>query len=117
MNLGDLALAALQGNDLAARQWVKNAVRKGIDFSELPQPEGLDQNALAVAASLAELLAGRQGRPAPGWTSTVSPAAAPLFLLPQARHSAALRRWCEQDSPEPLRARNVFAVRDYLSVA
>jgi hypothetical protein len=117
MNLRDLTLAAMSGDDLGARQWVKDAQRTNLDLSSVPEPDGLSDNARAVAAALIELLAQRQNRPPPAWVVHAGQASEPVYLLPQARTSPALRRWCEQDTPELLRARNVFAVRDYLKVA
>jgi len=117
MNLRDLTLAAMNGDDLAARQWVKDALRIQLSMSSLPEPDGLSADGLAVAAALVELLAKRWNQPVPPWVACVGRANEPVYLLPQARTSPALRRWCEEDTPEPLRARNVFAVRDYLKVA
>jgi hypothetical protein len=64
MNLRDLALAAMRGDDVMARQWVKDALRTGLNFSALTRPDDLDPETLAVAASLAELLAQRRGQAA-----------------------------------------------------
>ena len=117
MNLNELVVAAMSGDDLAARQWVKDALRIGLDLSTMPFPNGMSPDALAVAAALVELLARRQNREPPAWVSSAGRASGPIYLLPQATSSPALRRWCEEDSPEPLRARNVYALRDYLRVA
>ena len=117
MNLSELVVAAMNGDDLAARQWVKDAARLGLDFSTVPVPDGLSSDAIAVAAALVELLARRQNREPPAWVFSAGRASGPIYLLSQAMSSPALRRWCEEDSPEPLRARNVYALRDYLRVA
>jgi len=117
MNLTDLVVAAMMGDDLTARQWVKDAARHGLNFSAISLPEGMTPDALAVAAALVELLARRQNREPPAWVFSAGRASGPIYLLPQAMSSPALRRWCEEDSPEPLRARNVYALRDYLRVA
>jgi hypothetical protein len=116
MNPGELAWLAMSGDDLGAREWVKAARRARVDWSLLPAPEGVDEDAMAVAAALVELLALRDGAPAPRWTSRAGRAREPVYLLARARTSAALRRWCDEDTPAVLRARNVFAVRDYLKV-
>ncbi len=116
MNPNELMQAALRGDDLSARQWVKDAVRAGVDFSAVEEPVGLDADGQAVAAALFELLAQRQGKPAPVWASPSRRAAQPVYLCRRAATSAAVRRWCEADAPAPLRSRNVFALPDYLAV-
>jgi hypothetical protein len=116
MNPADLVRAVLDGDDLAARQWVKDARRCRLDLSTLPEPHDLDDTGRAVAAALMDLLASRNGQPPPSWVASTAKAPVPVFLLPRAEHSAALRRWCEQDTPDALRQRNVFAIRDFLDV-
>jgi hypothetical protein len=116
MNPGDLVRAVLAGDDLAARQWVKDARRCKLDLSTLPEPRELDDTGRAVAAALMDLLASRSGQLPPPWVVSAGRAPDAVFLLPRAKRSAALRRWCEQDSPDALRRRNVFAIRDFLDV-
>jgi hypothetical protein len=64
-----------------------------------------------------ELLAMRAGETPPSWTSKVGRAPAPIFLVRAARGSEAMRRESLTGTPEALKKRNVFAVRDYLDVA
>jgi hypothetical protein len=114
MRVRDLVLAAMSGDDLAARQWVKDAQRARVDLAALPPPTGLDRDGMAVAAGLAQLFAERCGRAAPDWTQAVGPASRPIYLC---RESPTLRSVCLDRSPEVLRRRNVFAVNsDYLNV-
>lgn len=110
MNPRDLALAALAGEDLSVRQWVKDALRQRLDFSRLSAPEGLAPDELAVAAGMVELLAQRSGQAAPSWTRGCGRANAPVYLVKM----PALRQTCEQRGPAVLRERNVFALPDYL---
>jgi hypothetical protein len=115
MNPIELVHAAMRGDDLTARQWVKDAVKVGLDFGTVEKPEGLDVDEQAVAAALFELLAQRQGRRAPAWASRDHRATRPVYLSRKAATSAVVRRWCESDAPEPLRVRNVYALPDYLA--
>lgn len=103
------------GDDLAARQWVKDAKRSGMDFSEV-QDLGLTGDERVVAAALFELLAVRQGKQPAAWTATAGIASKPVFLLKDAETSPAMRRLSERGTPASMRARNVFALRDYLDV-
>ena len=116
MNPRDLVLAALHGDDLTARQFVKDAAREGFSWTTAPAPESLDAQECAVHASLVELMAARANQPAPAWTSGVGPSPSPVFLVRHAETSAAFRRDSLENTPEPLKKRNVFAVRDYLDV-
>jgi hypothetical protein len=110
MNPRDLVLAALNGEDLRVRQWVKRAARLKLDYSLLPAPEGLTPDQLAVAAGMVELLAQRSGQSSPAWTRDAGCASHAVYLVPSA---ARVRRWAEQ-TPAPLKSRNVFATPDYL---
>jgi len=58
----------------------------------------------------------RAGQTPPSWTASVGAAPAPLFLVRTAKTSKVLRRESLTHTPEPLKKRNVFALRDYLDV-
>jgi hypothetical protein len=117
MNARDLALAALSGDDLAVRQWVKDARRGQLDLASLEEPVDLQGDARIVAAGLVALLAERWGTQAPSWTQHGGRAEHPLYLVKRARSSRVVRLECERSSPAPLRERNVFALPDYLRSA
>ena len=108
-------IAERRRDDLAARQWVKDAKRAGIDFSKVEDP-GSAGDERVVAAALFELLAERQGKQSASWTATAGSASKPVFLLKDAETSPAMRRLSERGTPPSMRARNVFALRDYLNV-
>ncbi len=72
---------------------------------------------LAVSAAIAELFAQRTGQPAPPWTSTVSALPEPRFLLRCAATMKRPQRMCLEESPWPLKRRNLFAPADYLLFA
>jgi|SRR5580704_436996 hypothetical protein len=116
MNPRELVVAAVRFHDLTARQLVKDAAREEFSWSEAPAPDFSQRRLLAVYAGLVELLAERQGKPPPAWTKDVGPAPALLFLVRQVKHSKALRRMSEAETPAPLKSRNVRALANYLDV-
>ncbi len=117
MNARDLALAALSGDDMAVRQWIKDARRENLDLSTLDEPADLEGDARVVASALVELLGERWGKQTPSWTRAGGKAEHPVYLVQRARSSRVVRRECEQSSPAPLRSRNIFALPDYLRSA
>jgi hypothetical protein len=83
----------------------------------VPRPAGADQQTLATAAALLELLAERAGVAAPAWTRDVGAVPTPTFLVKSAERMPRLRRLCEMESPQPLRKRGLYASPDFLSFA
>jgi hypothetical protein len=116
MNLSDLVRAAMSGDDLAARQWVKDARRLRVDIPNLPMPTDLNESELSTCAALVDLFSLRGGTPAPPWLAQVAPSKQPVYLDSDALRRPKLRRLLEEDSPEPLRRRNVFAAAQYLDI-
>ncbi len=117
MELRDLVRAILAGNLLAARQWVADAQRAGLRWDTFARPTDLDDRELAVAASLAELLASRAGNSAPAWTATVGPAQAELLVLdPGLADMPRTFERAKHDAPEPLKRRNFCASPDFLDI-
>jgi len=116
MDLRDLTTALLGYDVLAARQWVADAARQHLDWSRVPPPD-LDATGMAVAAGVAELLAQRAGQLPPPWTASVQSAPQAIFLVRAALHMPRLRRLCEEEGPEPLRRRTVYAPPEFLTFA
>ncbi len=116
MNPRELVVAAVRFDDLTARQVVKDAAREEFSWSEAPAPDFTQLRLRAVYASLVELFAARQGKTPPGWTNEVGAAPKPVFLVRSAKNSKALRRMSENETPAPLKKRNVLALADYLDV-
>jgi hypothetical protein len=115
MNPRELVSAVLRHDDLTARQFVKDAKRAGFSWEEAPAPDlSDDETHRAVYASLVELLAGRNGETAPAWTRHVGAAPKPVFLMGE--KSFVLRAAYAEQSPSPLKSRNVIASPDYLDV-
>lgn len=117
MKLVDLTRSVLNFDDLAARQWVKDALRsnyEGVDWSE---PTSGGEKERVVAAALAELLCNRAHLAVPTWTSGVEPATEDLYLERSANEgNVRLRALLKRDAPEPLKRRNVFAPGSYLEM-
>jgi hypothetical protein len=116
MDLRDLVRAILSGDLLAARQWVADAHRERISWERVGRPTGLDEREMTVAAGIAELLAARDGEPAPAWTLSIGAQGEPLFLDPGLQDMPRTLAHAMTDGPEPLRRRNMFASPDFLDV-
>lgn len=117
ISLEDIALAALDGEALTLRSLVQDWLPAVTRFSDIPCPATHDSAVLAVSAALAELFADRAGQLAPAWTSVVSGLPEAIFLVRSAATMKRLRRMCEEESPWPLRRRNLYAPADYLQFA
>src|SRR6266540_4254425 len=90
-----LAEAALQRDSLRLRSLVQDMTRAHINWSSVPRPETKDVRLLAIAASLAELLAARQNQTPPVWTKEIGALTEPFFLLRSAESMKRLRLLCE----------------------
>lgn len=117
MDLRDLVDALLAFDHLAARQWVADAMRAGMRWADLPRPSGLDDVGMAIAAGVAEMLAGRTGQSPPSWTREVHGSPQRLYLVREASRMPRLRRLCEDQGPEPLRRRGLLAPPEFLTIA
>jgi hypothetical protein len=71
---------------------------------------------MVVAAALTELLASRDGKAAPSWTSSIGGQAEPLFLDPGLEAMPRTRDLATRAGPEPLRRRNLYASPDFLDL-
>ena len=112
-----LAEAALQRDSLGLRSLVQDMTRAGINWSSIPRPTTNDLRLLAIAASLAELLATRQNQVPPVWTKEIGALKEPFFLLQSAEKMKRLRVLCETQSPEPMRKRHLYAPPNFLEFA
>jgi hypothetical protein len=116
MDLRDLVRAILSGDLLTARQWVADAQRARIQWDRVDRPSGLDDREMAVAAGVAELLAGRVGSPPPPWTVSIGPYAEPLFLDPGLQELPRTLAHAKVAGPEPFLRRNLIATPDFLDL-
>jgi hypothetical protein len=116
MELRDLVRAIVQGDLLTARQWVADAYRMRLRWEHCQCPHDMDDQELAIAAGLAELLAHRIGARPPSWTVTVGPHKEPLLLDPGIEKMPRSLARARSHAPESLRKRNLFALPDFLDV-
>jgi hypothetical protein len=112
-----LAEAALQRDSLRLRSLVQDMTRAGTNWSSIPRPTTNDVRLLAIAASLAELLATRQHQIPPAWTKDIGALQEPFFLLQSVETMNRLRILCETQSPEPMRKRHLYAPPNFLEFA
>ena len=117
MRLEDLVRALVRNDALAARAWVADAIRAGLDWRSVPRPADLDALGLAIAAGVAELLASRARQEPPPWTKAVPAAPQPFLLVRAAGWMPRLRRMCEVEGPEPLGRRGLLAPPEFLTTA
>jgi hypothetical protein len=113
--LDNIGIAALQRDSLRLRSLVQDFVAGNPDLSAVPRPSSEDPRVLSAAASIVELLALRAGQQPPDWTGEVGPLEKPFYLLAAAETMPRLRRMCEQDAPEPLQKRRLFAPANFLT--
>lgn len=116
MEIRDLVDALFDDDILAARQWVKDARRKGLRFAAIEPPTGLDEARYAAAAGLVELLASRNGEQPPDWAVCAPAAPRDVWLDRGLLAVPLLRARGEQYAPEPLRRRRLYALPEFLSI-
>jgi hypothetical protein len=116
MDLRELVRAILAGDLLAARQWIADAQRAGVQWEKVRKPAGLDDREMSVAAGVAELLATRSGTTPPSWTASVGAVIEPLFLDPGLQDMPRTLAHAKSEGPEPFRRRNLIASPDFLSI-
>ena len=116
VTLEQIAAMVLADEPLEARSLVQDFQRRAPVLSEEPCPVEVPPDVLVVAAALAELIAQRTGQAPPQWASRVGPRREPLYLVQAAQRSPKMRERIERESPEPLRARNVYAPPGYLEL-
>lgn len=117
MQIRTLIEALLSFDVLRARQWIADAMRLPISWSEIARPADMDAEQLAVAAGVVELLAERSGQPSPSWTLEAGESPRPIYLVRAAQSMPRLRQLCEREGPEPLRRRRIMAPPEFLTVA
>lgn len=116
-HLGEMAVALLGYDALLLRLYVQAWIRERPRFALMPKPETDDPRILVAAAALVELLAGRAGQPSPAWTAAVGALPAPFFVMRRAERPGFIHDLCLNESPEPLKRRNIFAPPNFLEMA
>lgn len=115
VTLESLAETALRRDSLHLRSLVQDFLREHPQFAMIPRPRSDNLQLLGTAAGLLELLAQRTGQAAPAWTQEVGAVPEPVFLLEAATRMRHLRALCENEGPEPLRKRGLYAPPDFLT--
>ncbi len=113
----DLVQAILAERDLEARQLVMDLQDITQSFSNVAKPDTQNPEELVVAAALVELFAMRREELPPSWTQQISGLNKPRYLLGDPNRYPRFYARCVQESPEPLKRRNLIAPRDYLTFA
>jgi hypothetical protein len=110
-----LAEAALHRDSLAVRSLAQDLLHEYPQLSSVAHPVASDRRIQVIAAALIELLALRTQQSPPSWTAPIGEMDEPFHLLQSVSQMPRLRAACEQESPEPLRRRKLFAPADYLT--
>ena len=117
----DLVQAILAERDLEVRQLVMDLQDNTQSFSNVAKPDTQNPEELVVAAALVELFAMRRGERRgelpPSWTQQIAGLDKPLYLLGDPNRYPRFYARCVQESPEPLKRRNLIAPRNYLTFA
>jgi hypothetical protein len=117
MDIPELVRALLAGDLLAARQFVADARRAGVQWERIDQPSDLTDREMSVAAGIVELLAARTGTEPPSWTKAIGAVREFLILDPGLEEMPRSFALAKTAGPEPLRTRNLIALPDFLDVA
>ena len=117
IQIKQIAEATLFEDGLQVRSLVQDFFRQHPNLAAITPPETDDERVLAISAALLELFALRTNQTAPTWTHHVGALPEPIYLLKAAQYMKRLRQLCEQESPEPLRKRGLYAPPDYLTFA
>ncbi len=116
ITIRELAEALLARDDFRLRLLTQGWLRQSPRFSMVTAPETDDPRILVAAAALVELLAGRFNQPPPTWTTSSGSLGEPFFALPWAERPGFTRDLCLNESPEPLKRRNIFAPPNFLEM-
>ena len=116
VTIEQIAAMVVANNPLEVRSLMQDFQRQAPVLADEQRPVGTSREVLVVAAGFAELMAQRSGQPAPPWAAGVGALDEPLFLVKAALRSRKMRERILRESPEPLRARNVYAPPGYLEM-
>jgi len=114
--LEKIAARILAKNPFEVRSLVQDYLRRGAPVGSERAPDSNDPKIRAVTAAIAELIATRTAQQAPTWVDQIGRLPTPVYLVEAVAKSPKMRARVEQESPEPLRKRNVFAPPGYLEM-
>ncbi|MFM9960535.1 MAG: hypothetical protein ACKV2Q_04845 [Planctomycetaceae bacterium] len=116
-DFNEIVKAAVCRDNLWLRGAVQEFIRLRPCLVDVGKPDTDNEFELVVAAGIMELLAIRISQVAPSWTAEVGGLSEPFFLVTAAERMPYTRHLCEQESPEPLRKRNLLAPPQFLTWA
>jgi hypothetical protein len=111
-----IAAQILAKNPFEVRSLAQDYLRRGAPVWSERAPDSNDPEIRAVTAAIADLIATRTAQQAPAWVDQIGRLPMPIYLVEAAATSPKMRARVEQESPEPLRKRNVFAPPAYLAI-
>lgn len=114
--LEKIALGILEGDALEVRSLLQQWLAASPRLCAEPEPSSCDPKVRAVAAGVLELLCERLEQRPPSWVAAVEPLRNPVYLVKAALKSDRMRTRVENESPPPLRKRNLFAPPGYLEL-
>jgi hypothetical protein len=114
--VSEIAHALLERDDFKLRLFVQAWLREHPRFIDTPEPVVDDSRIGSAAAAIVELLALRASQAAPPWTVKYNGLAEPFFVMRRAERPGFTRDLCLNESPEPLRRRNIFAPPNFLEM-
>jgi len=117
VKIEELAIAALNYDSLQLSALTQALFRDKHQLKQYPKPETNDQRILSVSAGLLELFAQQWHQEPPSWTADIGSMPEPFFLLKYAKVMKSLRLLCENESPEPLKKRKLYATPNFLEFA
>lgn len=117
VRIEQLAEAAINRDALSLRSLTQDLLRDCPKLTDVPRPTAVDFKTLAAAAALIELFAERLHQEPPAWTREIGSLPEPIYLLKAAATMKHLRLLCEQQAPEPLRKRGLYAPPNFLESA
>ena len=112
--LENIARAALDREDLLARQLVLEFEQAGGDLAAAPEPLTDDLRVRTMAAAIAALFAERKGRQPPQWVANVGEFPEGFYTSSFATPGSLTRANLERETPKVLKPFGVFASPDYL---
>ena len=113
MNFLELVKYCLSGEDLSARQWVKDAKRSGFVWSNIEAPTTVsDPRERSLYAGLTEMFCLRFQQPIPSWAASITetPEINLMSALPKTSKTF------KYNKNEFLYRRNITTYADYLDV-
>ncbi len=117
VRIDDIAVAALHADGLHLRSLVQDWLTENVEIGACLPPVSGDIKLESIAAGLVELFALRRKQTPPLWASKICHAHEPIYLVKSVATMPRLRQLCADESPEPLRRRNLFAPPTFLEYA